>query len=263
MKERQVQVSRKGSVASVTMNRPAKLNALTLRMWDELVEAFAELVDDDDVHVIVLTGAGRGFCSGRDLDEAAEMASDQPLTRERLLEMHHALIPPIVQAPKPVLAAVNGPAAGAGFSLALACDIRIASSDARFTVAFLGRGLTPDAGLDYLLQRAVGYSKALELCLTGELIDAAEALKIGLVERVLPSANFRAEVEAIADQFASLPPLVVKATKATMLSAPLAGLDNTLEQEAVWQSQIIRDEPYREAIDTYLDSREVQERGER
>ena len=251
----QIALTRNGPVARVTMNRPERLNALTMVMWDELVDAFRLVAADDGVRCVVLTGAGRGFCAGRDQDEAAAMVDDQPLTKERLLEMHHSLIPTMVQAPKPIIACVNGPAAGAGLSLALACDLRIASAEARFTVAFLKRGLTPDAGLSYLIQRAVGFSKALELCLTSEVIDAAEALRIGLVDRVVDAATLVDHVEATAGEFASLSALVVKATKAILREAPSAGLAGTLDSEADWQSQIVLDEAYREGMRSFFEER--------
>ncbi len=255
----QIKLSREGSVAWITMNRPEKLNALTLKMWDELVDAVRAVAANDDVRCVVLTGAGRGFCSGRDQDEAATMI-DEPLTEERLLEMHHSLIPPMVTAAKPFLAAVNGPAAGAGLSLALACDVRIASETARLTVAFLKRGLTPDAGMSYLLQRAVDYSKALEICLTSDVLDASEALRIGLVDRVVAAAEFLDDVKAKAAQFAAISPLVVRATKTLLLEAPRRGLARTLDLEAELQSQLVADEAYREGIRSFFDA---QRRGSR
>jgi 2-(1,2-epoxy-1,2-dihydrophenyl)acetyl-CoA isomerase len=257
----QIEVRREAAVAWVTMSRPEKLNALTLEMWDELVAAFSDLSADDAIRAVVLTGAGRGFCAGRDQDEASELADDQPLTKERLLEMHRALIPQIVRAAKPIIAAVNGAVAGAGLSLALACDMRIASRDARFTVSFVKRGLTPDAGMSYLLQREVGYSKAFELCITSDLIDADEALRIGLVDRVVDAANLQRTVQAVANDMASLGPRVVQATKALLLDASLAGLDSTLEREAVWQAQIVGDDAYREGIRSFLEERAAKKRG--
>jgi 2-(1,2-epoxy-1,2-dihydrophenyl)acetyl-CoA isomerase len=248
----ETEVLDEGSVRWIVLNRPERLNAMTFTMWDELVAAFEAASEDSRVRCIVLTGAGRGFCSGRDMDEAASYLDAQPLTSRRLEEMHRALIPPIVEAPKPVIAAVNGAAVGVGLSLALACDLRVASEAARFGVGFLNVGLTPDAGATYLLPATVGYSVALELAATGEVIDAARAMAIGMVNRVVPSDALRAEVRALASRLAEVPAAAFAATKELLREGPRSGLETALVLEAKAQPDLLATPEYRDRIQAFI-----------
>jgi 2-(1,2-epoxy-1,2-dihydrophenyl)acetyl-CoA isomerase len=253
-----IAVSQDGSVAWITLDRPDRLNALTGTMSHELEKAFSEAGRDHGVRCIVLTGEGRGFCAGQDLTEfeAAYSAGERPDIAEHLRTSYHRMIPVVVRTPKPVIAAINGVAAGAGLSLALACDLRVASDEARFTQAFVKIGLIPDSGGSYLLPRTVGYPKALELSITGDMIDAKEALDIGLVNRVLPAASFRDEVSALANRLASMPTLAIAATKALFQRSQDLSLDEALDQEAIAQAEMGRTQDHVEGVNAFVEKRE-------
>lgn len=254
----QIAVSREGAVEWITLNRPDRLNALTAATSGELEEAFKNAGQNEKVRCVVLTGEGRGFCAGQDLTEfeAAYRAGDRPDIAEHLRTSYHRMIPVVVRTPKPVIAAINGVAAGAGLSLALACDIRVASEEARFTQAFVKIGLIPDSGGSYLLPRAVGYPKALELSITGDLIDASSALDIGLVGRVVPAASFRDEVAALASRLASMPTLAISSTKALLQRSLDLSLDEALDQEAVAQAEMGQTHDHVEGVNAFVEKRE-------
>jgi 2-(1,2-epoxy-1,2-dihydrophenyl)acetyl-CoA isomerase len=252
-----------GPVTRITLNRPDKLNALTHRMSDELGRAFAQAGDDPDVRAIVLTGAGRGFCAGQDLSEfeSAYRAGERPDIRQHLEASYHRLIPQIVGMPKPVVAAVNGVAAGAGVSLAVACDVRLASEEARFLQAFVKIGLIPDSGGTWLLPRVIGYARALELSITGDPIDARRALEISLVNRVVPPERFEAEVEGYATRLAALPTAAIAATKELLGGALRLGLDEALRREAEAQGRMGQTEDHLEGVMAFAEKREPRFRG--
>lgn len=254
----QIAVGREGPVAWITLNRPDRLNALTATMSGELEDAFTDAGEDEHVRCIVLTGEGRGFCAGQDLTEfeAAYRAGDRPDIAEHLRTSYHRMIPIVVQTPKPVIAAINGVAAGAGLSLALACDIRVASDEAKFTQAFVKIGLIPDSGGSYLLPRAVGYPKALELSITGDLIDSKTALDIGLVSRVVAAASFRDDVSALASRLASMPTLAIAATKALLQGSLNLNLDEALDQEAIAQAAMGRTQDHIEGVNAFVEKRD-------
>jgi 2-(1,2-epoxy-1,2-dihydrophenyl)acetyl-CoA isomerase len=259
----QIAVSTDGGVITITLQRPDKLNALTGVMSDELVEAFTQAREDPEVRAVVVTGAGRGFCAGQDLTEfeAAYRSGRRPDIREHLVRTYHRLIPLVVEIPKPVIAAVNGVAAGAGVSLALACDIRIATDEARFTQAFVKIGLVPDSGGTWLLPRAIGHARALELSMTGDVIDAATALEIGLVHRVVPSEGFEPEVRAYAERLAALPTAALGATKQLLRDALGLGLAEALEREAEAQSRMGQTDDHLEGVMAFAEKREPHFRG--
>lgn len=217
-------------VVQITLNRPHRLNALTFQMLDRLYGIFERLGHDSDCRVVIITGAGRGFCSGHDLKET----DDRPPWLSRDLgpvqenSLHHkfwaSLIPRMRAMPQPIIAAVNGPAAGGGFPLALGADIRIASHSARFHDAFIKVGLSGcEMGLSYLLPRMVGMTRAAELMLTGRQIDGIEAERIGLVSRVVPDESLLETAYDIAELILANSPFGVWMTKETMW----ANLENT------------------------------------
>src|SRR5512147_1620720 len=175
-------------IATLTWNRPERLNALGDTLRADLYDAVTKAAADPDVGVLVITGAGRGFCSGGDVKAMSEreQSSSPPLTSERWAPIRDRIILALRDCAKPVIAAVNGAAAGAGMNLALACDMRIASTAAKFSQAFVRRGLHPDWGGTWFLPRIVGTAKACELIFTGDTIDAAEALRLGIVNAVYP-----------------------------------------------------------------------------
>src|SRR6266511_4605294 len=203
----QLIVDVEGDVAMVRMNNATRLNALSPTMTLEMLEALGKLRDDQAIRAIVLTGEGRGFSAGADLSEFGEpyVRGERPTLSLFLKEGYNKLIPLLAEMPKPLVAAINGVAAGAGLSVALACDFRIAGDGATFTTAWVKIGLIPDAGSSYLLPRAVGMAKALELALLSETVDAQTALRIGLVNRVVPADSLMEEARTLAAQLAALP----------------------------------------------------------
>ncbi len=202
-------------IATITLNRPEKLNALSHGLQLEMLDVCNKLKNDDSVRAIVWTGAGRGFCSGADLTgprptEAPEPSWQQMLDEDSWVGRQAKAVYFI---DKPTIAAVNGVAAGAGMSLALACDIRVGSPNTRFKTVFIERSLAPDAGMTYFLPRIVGSGNALDLILTSRNVEADEALRMGLLQRIVPADSLVAKAQAIAKQIAAHPPLAAMASK--------------------------------------------------
>ena len=253
----QITTDRDGNVATITLNRPDRLNALTQVMSDELVDAFTKAREDPSVRAVLLTGAGRGFCAGQDLTEFRETSEGKPPDIEAHLERaYHKLIPIMVEIPKPVVCAVNGVAAGAGVSLAVACDVRIASEAARFTQAFVKIGLVPDSGGTWLLPRVVGVAKALELSITGEMVDAESALGIGLVSRVVAADALEKESHDYAAALAALPTAAIGEAKALIRDAAKTGLREALRREAEAQSRMGQTHDFMEGVTAFSEKRE-------
>lgn len=258
MKYEHIDVKPDGTVARITLHRPDRLNAMTTQTSDELVDAFTDLGGDADVRCIVITGDGRGFSAGQDL---TEFQSEYEAGRERDIESHlratyNRLILQVQETPKPVIAEINGVAAGAGLSLALACDLRVASDAARFTLAFVKIGLIPDSGATWQLARSVGYARALELAITGDLIDASRALDIGLVHRVAPADALRDEVDLLAKELAALPTRAIGETKRLFREAQAGTLAEALDREALSQGEMGRTHDHLEGVAAFLEKRE-------
>jgi 2-(1,2-epoxy-1,2-dihydrophenyl)acetyl-CoA isomerase len=192
-------------VATVTLDRPAAYNALTAGMLESLLATFRALAHDSDVRAIVFTGAGKGFCSGQALDDRRTLPDENADISIAVVERYNPLLELLITFEKPIVAAVNGVAAGAGLGLALACDFRIVAEDAVFTTAFVKIGLACDAGTTLLLPRIVGYANALELCLTGERFNAQRAKTLGLATKVVAAGSAALEAAAFARQFAEGP----------------------------------------------------------
>jgi 2-(1,2-epoxy-1,2-dihydrophenyl)acetyl-CoA isomerase len=222
-----------GPVATLTLDRPDALNALTVPMKLALREALETVAGDRSVRAVILTGAGRAFCAGQDLAER-EQADAAPLEVE-VRERYNPIIRALRSMGQPVIAAVNGVAAGAGASLAFACDLRIAAEEARFVLAFGRIGLVPDSGATWFLPRIVGPAKAAELALVGDAVDAAEALRIGLVSRVVAGVELMAEARSIAGRLAEGAPLALSLTKEALQRSLTIDLDQALEGEAKLQ----------------------------
>jgi len=221
-------------IATVTLNRPEKLNAYTLEMGDEIVDAFARIRADDAVRVAILTGAGRGFCAGVDLDALrAHQAEPAGGERRRLGEEDFVRVLPLelVEFPKPVIAAINGAAIGVGVTMTLPCDIRIASDTAKLGLTFAKLGLLPGLGSTHLLPRLVGIAKALELVLTARVIPAAEAAEIGLVNRVVPAASLLDEARGLARAMLECRPEVLAAAKAALRQGASASMAESMQNE--------------------------------
>jgi 2-(1,2-epoxy-1,2-dihydrophenyl)acetyl-CoA isomerase len=222
-----------GPVATLTLDRPDSLNALTVPVKVALREALESMAEDRAVRAVILTGAGRAFCAGQDLAEREEPDA-APLDVE-VRERYNPIIRALRSMGQPVIAAVNGVAAGAGASLAFACDIRIAAAEARFMLAFGRIGLVPDSGATWFLPRLVGPAKAAELALVGDPVDASEALRLGLVSRVVPGDQLITEARTIADRLADGAPLAMALTKGALERALTIDLDEALEGEAKLQ----------------------------
>ncbi|MBY0050898.1 enoyl-CoA hydratase-related protein [Brevibacillus agri] len=239
-------------VAVVTLNRPDKFNAFTEVMHKEIVAALKEAQKDDAVRCILLTGAGRAFNAGQDLGEVSGEDIDfGGFLRKR----YNPMILQLQKTEKPIVAAVNGVAAGAGMSLALACDIRLASEKASFVNAFVSIGLVPDSGGCYFLPRIVGIGKALELAMTGEKVSAEEALRIGLVNKVYPAERFMEEAVAYAEKLAALPTRGIGLIKRTMYKGLEMGLEETLDYEAYAQEVAGSTADHKEGVAAFMEKR--------
>jgi 2-(1,2-epoxy-1,2-dihydrophenyl)acetyl-CoA isomerase len=244
---------RQARVRWITINRPERHNALDRDTIFALKDAVAESAGDEESRVIVLTGAGRAFSSGADLRAGRE---SQAAANEDVLEDgFNAAIRAIWNLPKPVIAAVGGAAAGFGCSLALAADIRLASSAARFSLIFVQRGLTLDGGASYFLPRLAGL-RGIEMALTGELVSAEEALRLGLVNRVIPQEEFGSQVADYAERLAKNAPLALAAIKASIHRALGSSLDEVLTHEMAEQRRMGRTEDFREGVAAFLAKRE-------
>ena len=220
-------------VRTITLNRPERLNAVNPRLAEELPRAIDDAARDDAVRVVVITGAGRGFCSGLDLSEPLRLPEGDLRARLDPLAWVGRWVLTAVQCEKLLIAAINGPAAGAGFGLALACDVRLLARGTRVTAGYVRRGLSPDAGVSYMLPRLVGLSRASEILLTGRDVDADEAQRIGLVAAVFDDATFAASALAYAERLASGPPIAFALTKRLLASTFAVTLDEHLARELV------------------------------
>jgi enoyl-CoA hydratase/carnithine racemase len=257
MTEPDVLVSSGASVCRITLNRPSRLNAFTVAMCRLFERSLREAIDDERVRVIVVTGSGRAFCAGADIGVLHDLvaAPDWEAARE-LVQVGADIVSLLAHAPKPVIAAVNGPAAGGGANLALACDIRVASARASVGQTFGGIGLHPDWGGTWLLPRLVGLGKALELVLTGEMIDAHECLRAGLVNRVVDPEQLTTVVDELAARLAARPPLALAAAKRALRQSLEGRLPDALAEEVEVQARLLRTADAREGIRAFLDKRE-------
>lgn len=254
-------VERDGPIGRLTLNRPDKLNAFAGRMRDEIFEGLAEL-DAPELRAVVVTGAGRGFCSGADVRYLAELLERRDAEAfGKLLDAGRRVVTKIREMAAPVIAAVNGPAAGGGLNLALACDIRIASETATFGQTFTRIGLAPDWGGLHFLPRLVGEAKAIELMMTGEIVGAAEALRIGLVNRVAPADRLVDEVDALARLLASRPPGSLRAIKQGVYASATRTLGETLEYEVESQLKCFETDDAREGVAAFFEKRPAEFKG--
>ncbi|MBW8838517.1 MAG: enoyl-CoA hydratase/isomerase family protein [Gemmatimonadetes bacterium] len=233
-------------VRTITLNRPERLNAVNTRLADELPMAIDDAVRDDTVRVVVVTGAGRGFCAGLDLSEPPTLPDENLRARLDPLAWVGRWVLAATRCEKPLIAAVNGPAAGAGFGLALAADIRLAARGARVTAGYVRRGLSPDAGVSYLLPRLIGLSRATEILLSGRDVDADEALRIGIAAATFDDDGFADQVTRYAERLAAGPPIAFALTKRLLASTFEVSLEEQLARELV-------------AIKTCFASRDVSE----
>jgi len=253
----EVETSRDGAVLTITLNRPDVLNALNTAAHKAFGTALKD-ARDLEVRAVVVTGAGRGFCVGQDLTEFQEAAGD---VAERLRETYHPNIRAIRELEKPVIAAVNGVAAGAGLSLACACDIRIAADSASFVPAFVNIGLVPDSGGSYFIVRLLGPARAFEWMSSGRKLTAAEAHAWGLVSEVVEADALAERAAELAAQLADLPTRGIGMTKRLFDAAPTSALEDQLEREAQLQSAATKTEDFREGVAAFLEKRAPNFRG--
>ncbi len=243
-------------VLTLTLNRPDVLNAVTDTMLAELQDALRSAERNAAVRCIVLTGAGRGFCAGQDLNARSAAADGRRVSvGEHLRHGYNPLVQRIRGIEKPVIAAVNGVAAGAGANLALACDLRIASETASFVQAFVKIGLVPDSGGTVFLPMLVGYAKAAELAFTGDRIGAEESLRLGLVNQVVPAAALMQTTHALATRLAALPTRAIGLTKRAFNRAMMPNLDAILDYEADMQELASRTTDHTEGVAAFLEKR--------
>jgi len=240
------------------------LNALDNELLSALGKAVADAEKDKGVRCLVLTGAGRGFSSGQDLaDVASRYTSAEPIELgSHLRDRYNPLIARLRTMEKPVVAAVNGVAAGAGCSLALACDLRVAAESAGFIEAFINVGLVPDSGSTFMLPRLVGVARAMELAFTGRKVTAAEALQIGLVNQVVPDAQLAEATQKLARKLASLPTRAIGLTKRAINAAWTNGLEAQLDYEAMLQTTAGQTKDHREGVTAFLEKRPARFVGE-
>lgn len=240
-------------VATLTLNRPDALNALTVPMKQALLAAFRRLEREKPIRAVVLTGAGRAFCAGQDLRERLEPDA-APLGVE-VRERYNPIIRAMRGLPKPIVGAINGVAAGAGASLAMACDLRVASETASFALAFGRVGLVPDSGATWFLPRLVGATRAAELALLNDPVSAADALRLGLVGRVVAADQLAAEAQAIAARLAAGAPKAIALTKRALDAAWTHDLEAALEYEAHLQDLAGRTKDHAEGMAAFIEKR--------
>jgi 2-(1,2-epoxy-1,2-dihydrophenyl)acetyl-CoA isomerase len=241
-------------IARITLNRPDRLNSFTSQMHEELRDALANL---DDARVVVLTGAGRGFCAGQDLNDRAVTAEGQPVDLGMTVETSwNPLIRTLTTMPQPVIARVNGVAAGAGANVALACDIVVAARSVRFIQSFSAIGLIPDSGGTWMLPRLIGQARALALALTGEPLSAEKAEEWGMIWKCVDDEALDSEVDAIAHKLASLPPLGLASIKTMMRETWAHTLDQELDRQRDAMRRLGFSQDYREGVAAFLEKRE-------
>lgn len=245
-------LDRADGIVTVTLNRPEKKNAINMSMWDELISVLEEVAKRSEDRVLVLTGAGGEFCSGADLSDESGGGKHQ------LELMHHfnRVGMMLHQLPKPAIAKVRGIAAGAGLNIGLGCDLVVASENARFCEIFARRGLSLDLGGSWLLPRLVGMQKAKELAMLAEIIPAEEALRIGLINRVVPDDELDAFVDDWAGRLAAGPPLALRLSKRLLNQSFAVGMDEALDAEAIAQSVNVSSEDVREAFAAFFQKRQ-------
>jgi enoyl-CoA hydratase/carnithine racemase len=250
-----------GRVRWIVLDRPESKNGLTVEVNGALMAALAAAGADEAVRVVALFGAGGSFCSGLDLKAAAAAGMSGAEVESNARGFFHGLIRAVRACPKPIVAVVDGPAVGYGCDLALACDLRFASDRARFGELFIRRGLMPDGGGTYHLARIIGLGRALELMLTGEMVDAVEAHRIGLVNRLVPAADLQAAAADYLARLATGAPLVARAVKESVYAALAGDLDAALDNELSRQLVLLRSQDFFEGVAAFFQKRPPEFKG--
>jgi 2-(1,2-epoxy-1,2-dihydrophenyl)acetyl-CoA isomerase len=251
-----IDVTREDSAARILLNRPEALNAWNEQFGKDLLDAVTMLTDDDSVRAVLITGAGRGFSSGADLKEQRSTTDDGlPDLSARLKEIYHPIITGLREMPKPVVAAVNGPAVGIGCSLALAADLIVAAESAYFLLAFVNIGLVPDGGSTAFLPARVGYARAAEMAMLGERVPADQALEWGLINRVVPDDDLEGAAEALLELLAQGPTLSYAGAKKLLNRRMYAGLAEQLDAEAEAQREQGNSKDFIEGVLAFAEKR--------
>ena len=254
--QREILTEREGAVGWIRINRPARLNAFSQTMREDLETALQQMEKDAEIRCVILTGVGRAFCTGGDVGVMKQLIEENDIERfEALVRIGARIVNFIAEMRKPVIAAVNGPAAGAGACLALACDLRLASEHATIGFGFLRVGLHPDWGGSYFLPRMLGPALAAELLYTGEMINAERAERMGLFNRVVAHAELDAAARTLAGQIAAGPVATVIDTKRTLRRSFDSTLAEVLEQETQAQLKAFRSADFREGINSFIEKR--------
>ena len=240
-------------VATITLNRPDVYNALNDEITFEMQDAFKAVSKDENVRVVVLTGEGKAFCSGQDLKAAS--GSQKRSFLQSLHKRYNPIISAMRSLPKPIVCRLNGVAAGAGCSLALACDVIVASEEATLIEVFINIGLVPDSGSSYFLPRLVGMAKAFELCSMGNRVKAAEAVSIGLINKSVPADQLDVTVKSYTDYFATAPTKSIGLIKKMLNKSATSTLDEMLEYEAYCQEIAGSSHDYKEGVTAFLEKR--------
>jgi 2-(1,2-epoxy-1,2-dihydrophenyl)acetyl-CoA isomerase len=257
-----VQSERRGAVTTLVLDRPAAMNAVDAQLGDELLEALRAVASDPGVRAVVLTGNGRAFSSGADLRSGFEPTETGiPNLQKALRERFHPIVHALREMPKPVVAAVNGPAAGIGCSFALACDLIVAAESAYFLLAFVNIGLVPDGGSSLLIPARIGFARAAEMALLGERVPAARALEWGLVNRVVSDETVQAEAAALADRLAQGPTLAYAGAKRQLNAWLFERMAAQLELEAEIQQQLAASRDFSEGVTAFAQKRDPEFEG--
>jgi 2-(1,2-epoxy-1,2-dihydrophenyl)acetyl-CoA isomerase len=257
-----VDVERRGAELRITLNRPEAMNAWNTQLGLDLRAAVEHAAAEDEIRAVVLTGAGRAFSSGADLKAGFDATPEgHPDVRTALKERYHPIIAGLRRMPKPVLAAVNGPAVGIGMSLALAADLVVARESAYFLLAFVNIGLVPDGGSSLFVPERVGFARAAEMAMLGERVPAARALEWGLINQVAADDAFEAEVDALAERLATGPTRAYAGAKRQLNAWMYAGMDEQLELEAATQQEMAASGDFMEGVQAFLAKRPPEFKG--
>ena len=247
--------NKENHIATITMNRPQRLNAINDQMINELIAAFDYVDNDDDIRVLILTGAGQAFCSGADIDLLARAFSTQPVGVWEFIRRLQQIVLHLHRLQKPTIAMINGPATGGGFEIALACDMRIASERSNFIVAAMRRGTIPDLGATWLMPRLMGMAKAAELIFTGDSLDAEEAYRIGLLNKLVSAADLEGETMSLARRIADGPPIAIRVSKVNLYRGLEVDLETALELVSASVPLSVCSEDFQEGVNSFLEKR--------
>ena len=247
-----------GGLATIALNRPEVLNAFNGRMHEELHDALDSSAADEEVRCVVLRGEGRGFSAGADLksEDLSREDGEAPDLGEYLRRTYGQTIRKITAMEKPIVGALHGPVYGAGVGIALACDLRLAAESAKFSVAFIKIGLMPDAGVSFFLPRVVGLGRAMEMSMLGEVVDAGEAYRIGLVNKVVPEETFEEETRVLSGRLAAQPTRALGRIKQSLHASFESDLETALEREAEGQTLCGYTQDHREGVAAFFEKRE-------